>query len=278
MAAGDHIRVHRTGYWHHGIDMGDGTVIHFTGEEKNMNTAAITHTPLAVFSRESPYEIVEYASRPHPSEVIARALSRLGQRGYDLARNNCEHFATWCVLGEAASEQARRAVAAFSGTVGGGAAVAVGLGTVSAAGAVAGLSAPGIMSGLATVGGAVGGGAATGLTLLATAPVAVAAVTMRRALKDAEHLPQQEREARAAGRVATVAGGVVGIAAVVGTVSIAGVVGLSAVGITTGLKSIGRLVRGGMIAGVVIVLLVPALLAVASGYAVYKLRRGGRES
>ena len=34
MSAGDHILVKRMGgaYQHHGIDMGDGTVIHFSGE------------------------------------------------------------------------------------------------------------------------------------------------------------------------------------------------------------------------------------------------------
>jgi hypothetical protein len=32
MAKADHIHVHRLGYAHRGIDMGDGTAIHYTGE------------------------------------------------------------------------------------------------------------------------------------------------------------------------------------------------------------------------------------------------------
>jgi hypothetical protein len=39
-------------------------------------------------------------------EIIKRALSRIGERGYDLLLNNCEHFARWCRYGEAKSYQA----------------------------------------------------------------------------------------------------------------------------------------------------------------------------
>ena len=31
-----------------------------------------------------------------PDEVIRRAVSRLGEKGYNPATNNCEHFARWC--------------------------------------------------------------------------------------------------------------------------------------------------------------------------------------
>ena len=31
-----------------------------------------------------------------PAEVVRRAESRLGERGYNPATNNCEHFARWC--------------------------------------------------------------------------------------------------------------------------------------------------------------------------------------
>ncbi len=34
-----------------------------------------------------------------PEETIARAESRLGEEGYDLVGNNCEHFAVWCKTG-----------------------------------------------------------------------------------------------------------------------------------------------------------------------------------
>lgn len=34
-------------------------------------------------------------------EIIERAQSKLGSNfgGYDLYKNNCEHFASWCVTG-----------------------------------------------------------------------------------------------------------------------------------------------------------------------------------
>jgi len=38
-------------------------------------------------------------------DVVRRARSRLGERCYDLLKNNCEHFCNWCQLGEARSEQ-----------------------------------------------------------------------------------------------------------------------------------------------------------------------------
>ena len=40
-----------------------------------------------------------------PAETVARARSRLGQRGYNLLLNNCEHFAIWCKTGLEKSEQ-----------------------------------------------------------------------------------------------------------------------------------------------------------------------------
>jgi hypothetical protein len=36
---------------------------------------------------------------------VRRARSRLGERRYDLLRNNCEHFCSWCQDGEARSAQ-----------------------------------------------------------------------------------------------------------------------------------------------------------------------------
>lgn len=44
MTKADHIYVHRLGYTHHGIDMGDGTVIHYTGEVGRKQAAAVRRT------------------------------------------------------------------------------------------------------------------------------------------------------------------------------------------------------------------------------------------
>lgn len=40
-----------------------------------------------------------------PEETVARARSRLGEEKYNLAANNCEHFAIWCKTGVHESHQ-----------------------------------------------------------------------------------------------------------------------------------------------------------------------------
>lgn len=40
-----------------------------------------------------------------PEETIQRARSKLGEHAYDLALNNCEHFALWCKTGVHQSHQ-----------------------------------------------------------------------------------------------------------------------------------------------------------------------------
>lgn len=65
MAAGDHIAVlrrrwfHIIRYWHHGIDVGDGTVIHLTGPSKK--DAEVTRTSLEEFLKGGTKVIVDYS-------------------------------------------------------------------------------------------------------------------------------------------------------------------------------------------------------------------------
>jgi hypothetical protein len=47
-------------------------------------------------------------ARYTPSEVVARARSRLGENRYRVASNNCEHFCHWCLSGENRSVQIER--------------------------------------------------------------------------------------------------------------------------------------------------------------------------
>jgi hypothetical protein len=274
MPKADHIYVARVGYTHHGIDMGDGTVIHYTGEVGQKANAAVRRTPLAVFARGAVIRVRPYGQCDPPKTVLARARRRLFENRYHLVFNNCEHFATWCKTGKHKSEQVGDAAAGAAGAAGAGTAVAAGLGTVSATGAVAGLSGSGIMSGLATCGTAVGGGAAAGIAVVGLAPAAVTVGAMQYALRDDPALPQEERQARFAGRTATYAGGAVGVGGAVAAVSAAGsVAGLSAAGITSGLAAIGATVGGGMAAGVCVTAAAPAVAAAAVGYGVYRLAR-----
>ncbi len=115
MARGDHIRVARRGYWHHGIDCGDGAVIHYAGEQLEKKNAVLRRTPLDLFAREGNVEVVSYRSCDEPEIVIARAESRLGEASYRLICNNCEHFARWCKTGRSASRQVQHTVTTIAG-------------------------------------------------------------------------------------------------------------------------------------------------------------------
>ncbi|MBP0020261.1 MAG: lecithin retinol acyltransferase family protein [Cyanobacteria bacterium SBLK] len=115
MARGDQIYVprelfDREGiYQHHGIDCGDGTVIHYRKPSET-----IERTSLATFARSSPVSIKYYPTSFIADTVVRRAESRLGERRYNLLFNNCEHFATWCKIGTSDSQQVRNFIPAIA--------------------------------------------------------------------------------------------------------------------------------------------------------------------
>jgi hypothetical protein len=249
---GDHIKTARTGYEHHGIYVGENEVIHYSGD-KTKSGATIRRDTLGVFSQGRPVEVVMYGLRFGGTEAVSRAVSRLEENGYSLVGNNCEHFARWCVTGDRESEQVTDRAAMVGAVVGGGAAT-------------------GAIAGLATVAGAVGAGAVGGLAAVAAAPATIATAAMLKGLKDDEVLPSLERDARKAGRVATVTGAVAGTGGTIIAVSAMGsVAGLSSAGVMSGLAAIGGTVGGGMAAGTVIAVAAPAVAAVAVGYGLYKV-------
>jgi hypothetical protein len=89
-------------YQHHGIDYGDGTIIHY---RKSGDQAIIARTSLEAFTWDNPIYPVYHPRVDAPDVVMERAESRLGERQYDLLFNNCEHFATWCKTGRRESAQ-----------------------------------------------------------------------------------------------------------------------------------------------------------------------------
>lgn len=116
MAKGDHIKVWRMGglYAHHGIDMGDGTVIHFAGEPLRNRGARVCRTDLPNFLQGAhPILVRHRGSVRHPDDVVAAAEAQLSHADYSLWRNNCEHFATYCKTGKRRSRQVRRAMGAL---------------------------------------------------------------------------------------------------------------------------------------------------------------------
>jgi hypothetical protein len=106
MSSGDHIYVRRRRrYSHHGIDCGDGTVIHYVGAWGTVRR--VERTSLNSFAQGSEILVRPYRRRLPIDEIVENAESRLGTQGYHLVRNNCEHFATWASTGSAASSQVR---------------------------------------------------------------------------------------------------------------------------------------------------------------------------
>lgn len=90
-------------YEHHGIDCGDGSVIHL-----RKSNETITQTPFLEFTNGNQVYVKHYPLCFIPDVVVHRAQSRLGEKGrYNLLFNNCEHFATWCKTGRTYSQQVR---------------------------------------------------------------------------------------------------------------------------------------------------------------------------
>ncbi|MCA9240366.1 MAG: lecithin retinol acyltransferase family protein [Planctomycetales bacterium] len=102
MATGDHLVVPYGLYTHHGIDIGDGTVVGFSKVD-----GKVTRVSLEEFCEGRTARVLEYAECDPAPEVACRALDRVGEKGYHLLENNCEHFATWCKTGRNESAQVR---------------------------------------------------------------------------------------------------------------------------------------------------------------------------
>jgi hypothetical protein len=234
MARGDHLQAARSGYHHDGIDLGDGSLVHFAAPPDGSKAdASIRIDPFEVFAGGGVVTVRPYAEHIDREAVVGRALSCLGKGSYDLGANNCEHFAHWCVTGAHRSEQVTRfgTGTALVGTsvIGAG----IGLDFVAASGAVTNLSGAGIMSGLRATGALIGMGSAAGIVVLAAAPAAAAGTClMHYALRDSPNDTPDERHARAVGRAGAAGGAVLGVAGGLWAVSATGLPGLSGAGIT----------------------------------------------
>jgi Lecithin retinol acyltransferase len=112
-ALGAHLVTPRRGYTHHGIYVGGNRVVHYAGWSR----AALTCRPVEEVSLEqfadgrSVAVLVDGPVHFSPTEVVARARSRLGEDRYRVASNNCEHFCHWCLTGENRSAQVERVFA-----------------------------------------------------------------------------------------------------------------------------------------------------------------------
>ncbi len=273
IAIGSHLVTPRTGYSHHGIYVGDGMVVHYSGLANGMNTGPVEEVTLTEFTGGNGYSVSKHENAKYSGvEIAYRARSRIGENLYCVFSNNCEHFCEWCINNDHDSKQVTT-VTFVAGSAGATTAGLAARGVVAASGTAAGLSGAGVMSGLATAGGFVGGGAMAGIGVLGVAPgLAMASLVNNTVLKDNPALDQDERDSRSVGRSASYVGAAAGTAGSIGAISAAGsVAGLSGAGITSGLAAIGGAVGGGMASGVVIATAAPVAAAVAVGYGIYKL-------
>ncbi|MBO4698371.1 lecithin retinol acyltransferase family protein [bacterium] len=140
---GDVVGVHRMQgiYDHYGIYTGNGGMIHYADPSGDFGTNIVVHrTTLEKFKEGSEYLFVIdfdmfvkentvklfdilkpgyvdfvnlyklfFGNNNYhiysPEETVKNAESRLGERKYNLATNNCEHFAIWCKTGVSESTQ-----------------------------------------------------------------------------------------------------------------------------------------------------------------------------
>lgn len=122
---GAHLATSRLGYTHHGIYVGGGKVVHYSGLCRSWHSGPVEEVTLDGFALGHPVQIVDHAESTYSAEeIVGRAHSRVGEHDYHLLTNNCEHFCNWCVSGLHRSAQIERplalrdlALSRFSGLV-----------------------------------------------------------------------------------------------------------------------------------------------------------------
>jgi hypothetical protein len=124
MARGDRLRVERrlagstVAYMHHGVDVGDGTVVHARPDDFRSPLAGgrVERTSREEFAGGGTVLVTtEPPAAYPPDEIVARALEHVGREGYCPVVDNCEHFATWCATGERMSRQVDIVLSRISG-------------------------------------------------------------------------------------------------------------------------------------------------------------------
>lgn len=106
---GAHLKSARRGYSHHGVYVGHGRVVHYSGLSGAWQCGPVEEVSLPRFANGHEVRIVDHLDPPYsPEEIVRRARSRLGENDYRLLTNNCEHFCNWCLSGVSLSAQVAR--------------------------------------------------------------------------------------------------------------------------------------------------------------------------
>lgn len=110
MAAGDLCKVWRKFYYHWFVEGYGDTAIHFAGSPKDKSCASVKVSPIAEVLNGEEKVVVQAAAPAEARLIVGRATGNVGLAGYNLAFNNCEHFAKYCATGYHTSAQFNRAL------------------------------------------------------------------------------------------------------------------------------------------------------------------------
>lgn len=104
---GDILAVDRGLYKHYGIYEWDGKVIHYTSDGQSIIKARVCESTVEEFKHNDKVTVENRGARFSGKTIVRRARKDLGSDlgGYNLARNNCEHFARRCETGLHESDQ-----------------------------------------------------------------------------------------------------------------------------------------------------------------------------
>ncbi len=93
-----------SGIQHWGVYSGNGMAI-----SASKRRGVVTEETLEEFSGGNRIERLSQSEDISPTEVIARARSKIGKK-WVLSSDNCQHFVNWCCHGEKSSPQLKIAV------------------------------------------------------------------------------------------------------------------------------------------------------------------------
>lgn len=110
---GAHIRVQIKSLYHHGIYIGNDEVVQFglpfdmfrPKEEVKVIKSSINDFLQGGFLEVRVFTRKEKKQKNDDNKIIKIALSKLGEGGYDIVHNNCEHFVNYCIFNKKESLQ-----------------------------------------------------------------------------------------------------------------------------------------------------------------------------
>jgi len=113
--SGDAIRIRIGSIYHYGIFVSEEEVIQFglppvdLASRKDEDIRVLS-TDIEAFALGNIVEVaklsrLENRRRFSPEQTVERARARIGEGGYSLIHNNCEHFINECLFGQKSSQQ-----------------------------------------------------------------------------------------------------------------------------------------------------------------------------